>query len=137
MKTSPIRVAVTYLVIIGVICVLFALKLTIWSSPGIVLTSDGPALIVDSTFLGRYRLGLERITITSGDGREVVVDVRDPDGKLPNLFRLQPGENAIEIPGRDSASFSLSSAHAYVLTLCGDNGWGRTGCRTKRLELPR
>lgn len=131
-----IPIAITYLVIIGVICVMFALKLTIWSSPGIVISTDGPAVIVDSMFLGRYQLGLERIRIASTTGGDTIVDLRDPDGKLPNVFRLRAGENTIAVPGRESVPFLLAPSRNYALTLCGNNGWGRTGCRTKGLQLP-
>ncbi|MHB0968152.1 MAG: hypothetical protein ACYC7A_06740 [Thermoanaerobaculia bacterium] len=83
------------------------------------------------------REDVERIRITSGDGCDTIVDLRDPDGKLPNVFRLSAGENTIAVPGRESVPFPLAHGRIYALTLCGDNGWGRAGCRTERLELPR
>jgi hypothetical protein len=136
MKPSPFRVAIVYLVFIAAMCVVIALKLTIWSSPGIVTSPDGPSLVVDSLFLGRYALGLERIRIASSPGGETIVELRDPGGALPNVFRLRAGENTIVVPGRESVRFILAPGRAYALTLCGDNGWGRTGCRTKGLQLP-
>lgn len=136
MKPSPQRVAIVYLLLIAAICVVIALKLTIWSNPGIVVSTDGPAVIVDSMFLGRYPLGLERIRIASTTGGETIVDIRDPGGTLPNVFRLRAGENTIAAQGMESVRFNLAPGRTYALTLCGNNGWGRTGCRTKGLRLP-
>lgn len=128
--TPPVRGPVRHILIIGSIIAL-ALAFAIWSPGGIVLTPDGPALIVDATPL--YRLGLERIRITSGDGCHVIVDVRDAERRLPNLIRLQAGQNLIEVPASESASFSLPSGRTYILTLCGADDRDRTGCRTRYL----
>jgi hypothetical protein len=136
MKPASHRVAIIYLVLVAAICVLIGLKLTVWSAPGIVVAAYGKELVIDSRFLGEYRLGVERIRIGGESGREAIVDVRDPEGQLPDVFRLVEGVNHLELPDGERATFELRSEEPYVLTLCGNNGWGRTTCRSKSLRVP-
>lgn len=136
MRSTSQRVAVIYLVLIATSLVLIGLKLTIWSVPGIVISAEDGEVVIDSTFLGEYHLGLERIRIDSESGQEVIVDLRDVDGELPNIIRLSPGVNRLELSDGSLTTFVLDADKSYVITLCGDNGWGRTQCNSKSLRLP-
>ena len=130
------RVAILYLVLVAAICVLIGLKITIWSEPSVVVAAYGKELVIDSRFLGEYHLGIERIRIGGESGREAIVDVRDPEGRLPDVFRLVEGVNHLGLPDGERATFELHSDEPYVLTLCGNNGWGRTTCRSKSVRVP-
>lgn len=136
MKPPSHRVAIIYLVLAAATLVLIGLKLTIWSSPGIVVSADGKDVVIDSTFLGEYHLGLERIRISTESGQRAIVDVRDANGRLPNIFRLREGLNGIELPDGKPTTFVLDPNKPYVLMICGDNGWGRTRCRSKSVRVP-
>jgi hypothetical protein len=136
MKPPSQRVAIIYLVLVAAILVLIGLKLTIWSAPGIVIFAERNEVVIDSRFLGEYHLGLERILISTESGQEAIVDLRDAGGKLPNIFRVGGGVNRIKLPGGEPTTFVLDPGKPYVLMLCGNNGWGRTTCRSKSLRVP-
>jgi hypothetical protein len=101
-----------------------------------VVAAYGKELVIDSRFLGEYHLGVERIRIGGESVRETIVDVRDPEGRLPDVFRLVEGANHLELPDGERATFELRSDEPYVLMLCGNNGWGRTTCRSKSVRVP-
>lgn len=135
MKAPANPTAFVFLVLTAATLIFLGLELTIWSAPAFVVSYSGSDAIVDSTFLGEYRLGLDRIRIVSAIPSETIIDLRDPGARLPNVFRLRAGENEIEVPGERRVSFRLMTDRKYTLMLCGNNGWGRVKCRSKTLQL--
>jgi len=136
MRPPSHRVAIAYLLMVAAILVLIILKLTIWSAPGIVVSADGNEVVIDSSFLGMYHFGLERIRIRSEQGSDAIVDVRDDDGRLPDIFRLSAGANSIQLPDGTPTAFDLVPNTPYVLMICGNNGWGQSRCRSKSVKVP-
>jgi len=135
MKRSPLRVAVPYLAVVAAIFVLIGLKLTLWSGPTIVIRVVGPEVEVDTTFLGEYHLGLDRVRINNESSSPAVVDARDPGGRLPNVFRLRAGRNELGAEAQ-KVRFVLEPGKSYVVTVCGNNGWARSECSSRKFTLP-
>jgi hypothetical protein len=115
--------------------VLLGLRLTIWSKPDLEIAENGSAAKVASTFLGEYELGITRLRIEQAGSDAPVVDATDSRAGIPNLFELRVGENRIEHSENAVVRFVLKERTPYVLTLCGNNGWGRVRCSSKQFRL--
>jgi hypothetical protein len=124
------------LIVIGLL-VLLGMRLTIWSGPDLRISENGSAASVDSASLGEYQLGITRLRIEQGGADVPVVDAQGSRAGIPNLFELRVGENQIVLSDSTVARFVLTEGTPYVLTLCGNNGWGRIGCSSKQFRLTR
>lgn len=122
-------------VVVIALIVLLGMNLTVWSGPGLDISAKGPTAEVKSVFLGEYELGITRLRIESSDSDSPVVDVRDSNGGIPNVFDLRVGENQIAGSKGATSRFMLKEAEPYTLTLCGNNGWGRNRCSSKHFRL--
>jgi hypothetical protein len=123
-------------IILIVLMVLVGMKLTVWSGPDLEISVIGPEAKVESIFLGDYQLGITRLRIES-DAPLPVVDLKDSRGGIPNVFGLRVGENQIANSDGSIAQFMLTDAKSYLLTLCGNNGWGRIRCSSQVFRLTR
>jgi hypothetical protein len=122
------------IVFIAVI-VLLGMRLTVRSGPNLDITAKGSEAKVESVFLGEYHLGVTRLRIESDDADSAVVDLRDSRGGIPNVFELRLGENQIAHSGGTASRFVLQEGRAYLLTLCGNNGWARIRCSSEQFRL--
>jgi len=125
----------TGVIVVIALLVLLGMKLTIWSGPDLDISSKGSEAKVKSVFLGEYELGITRLRIENEGPGTPVVDVQDSHGGIPNVFELRLGENQIAHSQGTLARFVLKEADPYVLTLCGNNGWGRIRCSSKQFRL--
>lgn len=76
------------------------------------------------------------LTVWSGpNSSSPVVDLNNSHGGIPNVFDLRVGENQIGHSEGTVSRFVLKAAKPYVLTLCGNNGWGRIRCSSKPFRL--
>ena len=118
-----------------VLIVLAGMKLTVWSGPNLEISVIGPEAKVESIFLGDYQLGITRLRIESDPSHPPVVDLEDLRGRMPSVFWLRVGENKIANSGGPISKFELIEAKSYLLTLCGNNGWGRIRCSSRSFRL--
>lgn len=135
MKHAVALVWSTCTIVVVALIVLLGMNLTVWSGPNLDISAKGSEAKVESVFLGEYELGITRLRIESDDSSSLVVDLNNSHGGIPNVFDLRVGENQIGHSEGTVSRFVLKAAKPYVLTLCGNNGWGRIRCSSKPFRL--
>ena len=122
-------------IVVIALIILLGMNLTVWSGPNLDISAKGSEAKVESVFLGEYELGITRLRIENDDSTSPVVDVKDSRAGIPNVFKLRVGENQIAHSQGTLSRFVLKEAEPYVLTLCGNNGWGRVRCSSRPFRL--
>jgi hypothetical protein len=121
--------------IVVIALIVVGMNLTVRSGPNLDISAKGSEAKVESVFLGEYELGITRLRIETDDPNTLVLDMKDSHGRIPHVFDLRVGENQIAHSQGTLSRFVLKEAEPYVLTLCGNNGWGRIRCSSKPFRL--
>ena len=133
-----LAVVLALAVIAGVWAVWFA-------APPIDIITAGPAVRIDTRYLGESFVASSLIEVTGGDGGPVVRATSSTSKCRSELFVFVAGANdvpalasascAVEVP-HDSATFDLKAGDTYTFRLVSNNGFGRPREARRRFTVP-
>jgi hypothetical protein len=131
-------VVVALAVIVGVWAVWFA------ALPVDVMTV-GPAVRIDSRYLGESYVAASLIEITESNGQPVFRATSPTSGCTSDLFAFAAGTNnvppiatdrcAVQVPTH-APTFELIAGARYTFTVVGDNGFGNPRRATRSFTVP-
>ena len=129
---------VTLAIIVGIWVVWFA-------APPVEVMTVGPAVRIDTRYLGEYYVAASVIEVTDSNGSPVFRATSSRSDCTSDLFVFAAGDNdvpalgtggcAVEVP-RNSPTFDLKAGGTYTFTVIGNNGFGHVRKASRRFTVP-
>jgi hypothetical protein len=107
----------------------------LWAGPGVRVHARNGSTVLDTTLLGDYQLGLTRVKVLDGASGTVVADLASERQDLPSIIILTPSvRTTTPVPTAGELVFPVVPGR-YHVTLCGNNGFARFNCTTRRVRV--
>lgn len=118
----------------------------VWvAAPPIDVMTVGPAVRIDTRFLGEYYVAASLIELTGSDGQPVLRATSATSSCTSDLFVFVAGVNdvpslatdrcTVEVP-RDAPAFELNAGATYTFTVVGISGFGHHRTASRSFTVP-
>ena len=107
----------------------------LWAGPGVQVHVRDGATVLDTTLLGDYQLGLTQVRVLDAASGIMVADLASPKQDLPSIVILTPSVSTnTPVPAPEGLVVPVVPGR-YEVTVCGNNGFARFNCTTRKVRV--